>query len=48
MIKAHHPIYTVYAAEDDMTFIMQDHYEIGYGESEVKGRILNPLSAKSG
>lgn len=33
MIKAHHPIYTVYAAEDDMTFIMQDHYEISYGDN---------------
>lgn len=33
MIKAHHPIYTVYAAEGDMTFIMQDHYKISYGNN---------------
>lgn len=33
MLKAHHPIYTVYAAEDDLTFIMQDHYEISFNKN---------------
>lgn len=33
MIKAHHPIYTVYAESDNMTFIMQDHYEISYDKN---------------
>ena len=33
MIKTHKPIYTVYAAESDLTFIMQDTYEISYGDN---------------
>lgn len=33
MIKSHKPIYTVYATESDLTFIMQDAYEISYGDN---------------
>lgn len=33
MIKTRKPIYTVYAAENDLTFIMQDTYEISFNKN---------------
>lgn len=33
MIKTRKPIYTVYAAESDLTFIMQDTYEISFNKN---------------
>ncbi len=33
MIKTRKPIYTVYSAESDLTFIMQDTYEISHNKN---------------